>query len=730
MMAKSSTKIKQHDIMDCAAACLASIGAYYGYTLPLARIRQYASTDKRGTSVLGVVEAATKMRFSAKGVRAQPEALKAIPIPAIAHIVVGEGLQHYVVIYKITNAHITIMDPADGEFHKQTWQEFVKLWTGILVIMEPSGDFVFGNEKKSNIQRFLSLLSPHRSVLSQALFGAVIYSVLGLSTSIYVGKIADHVLVDGNRNLLNLMGIAMIIIALFRTLIGIMKSILGLRTGQRIDAALILGYFRHLLYLPQQFFNTMRVGEIVSRVNDAVKIRLFVNNVLLDLLVDAFILLFSVFVMFFYSWLLALVVLASVPLYLVVYLLYNRFNKKCQRRVMEKGAELESHFVESIGAVSTVKQFGVEGYVGVVGETKFVRLLRNTYLSARSSILSGSSVELISSLITIVVLWVGSSLAIEQRLTPGTLMMFYSLIGYVMSPLGALISANQSVQDALIAADRLFQIMDLECDGSDSEEERINLTSQMIGDIEFKDVCFSYGTGKEVLVNVNLVVEKGKVTALVGESGSGKTTLMQLLQKLYKPQCGRIAIGRYDLMRVSDNSLRRYVGAVPQHVDLFEGSLLSNIALGDVEPDIARIEEIVDELGLRKFLNGLPKGYSTLVGEHGMSLSGGERQRIAIARAMYRNPQVLIFDEATASLDSLSEQYVKRTVSRLVNNGTTVLLIAHRLSTVKEADKVVVMKEGKIEEVGTHKTLLEKKGEYWRLWSCQMDVREQRSNVE
>ncbi len=420
---------------------------------------------------------------------------------------------------------------------------------------------------------------------------------------------------------------------------------------------------------------------------------------------------------------------------------------------MEKEAELESHFVESIGAVSTVKQFGVEGYVGVVGETKFVRLLRNTYLSARSSILSGSSVELISSLITIVVLWVGSSLAIEQRLTPGTLMMFYSLIGYVMSPLGALISANQSVQDALIAADRLFQIMDLECDGSDSEEERINLTSQMIGDIEFKDVCFSYGTGKEVLVNVNLVVEKGKVTAkffnknnwigvnlvvekgkvtaLVGESGSGKTTLMQLLQKLYKPQCGRIAIGRYDLMRVSDNSLRRYVGAVPQHVDLFEGSLLSNIALGDVEPDIARIEEIVDELGLRKFLNGLPKGYSTLVGEHGMSLSGGERQRIAIARAMYRNPQVLIFDEATASLDSLSEQYVKRTVSRLVNNGTTVLLIAHRLSTVKEADKVVVMKEGKIEEVGTHKTLLEKKGSIGDCGRVRwMDVREQRSNVE
>ena len=294
MRLRKGIKIKQHDITDCGAACLASVCAYYGLQFPVARIRQYAFTDQKGTNVLGMIEAAAKLGLSAKGVRAEFDALKLVPKPAIAHIVVKRELQHFIVIYKVADTHIVYMDPGDGQMHKMDHEDFLIEWTGVLILMEPEATFKTGNEKTGMTKKFLSLMAPHKSVMLQAVFGALIYSILGISTSIYVGKITDYVLVDRNLNLLNLMGVIMLVLLLLRTFIGAMKSILALKTGQRIDAALILGYYKHLLTLPQQFFDTMRVCEIISRVNDAVKIRNFINNVSLDLLVNVMILLFSV----------------------------------------------------------------------------------------------------------------------------------------------------------------------------------------------------------------------------------------------------------------------------------------------------------------------------------------------------------------------------------------------------------------------------------------------------
>ena len=345
-MQNKGIKIKQQDITDCGAASLASVCAHYGLTFPIARIRQYAFTDKKGTNVLGMIEAAAKLGFEAKGVRAQPEAMKIIPLPAIAHVVVKEVLHHFVVVYGVSDKHITYMDPADGEMHRVAWEAFLKLWTGVLILLEPKDSFVQGNMKTSTPQRFFQLLRPHRRVMAEVLFGAVVCSILGLSTSGYVGKIVDYVLVDENVNLLNLMGVVMLAIILVRIFISTTKSILALKTSQMIDATLILGYYKHILRLPQQFFDTMRVGEIISRVNDAVKIRTFINNVLVDLVVNVLILIFAVGVMFVYSWKLALVTLVSAPLFLVVFFLFNRLNKRYQRKIMETAADLEAQLVE------------------------------------------------------------------------------------------------------------------------------------------------------------------------------------------------------------------------------------------------------------------------------------------------------------------------------------------------------------------------------------------------
>ena len=562
-------------------------------------------------------------------------------------------------------------------------------------------------------------MSPHRKVMSEAFFGALICSILGLSTSIYVGKITDYVLVDGNLNLLRMMSLVMIAILILQVFIGAMKSILALKTGQCIDASLILGYYKHILKLPQQFFDTMRVGEIISRVNDAVKIRTFINDVFLNLVVNVLILIVTVAVMLIYSWKLALVTLSAAPFFFLIFLGFNKLNKKYMRKIMEKSADLESHLVESLNAIITIKRFGLEDFANLKTENRFVRLLKDTYSASFGAILTGNGLNFVSTGITIAVLWVGSTFVIDKSITPGTLMMFYAIIGYVLSPLQSLISSNQQLQDANIAAQRLFQIMDLEQEESDGG--KIELESDMMGDITFEDVAFRYGTRKDVFDGLNLTIHMGEPTAIIGESGSGKTTMMSILQHIYPVNEGRILIGKYDISQISNSSLRKHVGSVPQQIELFQGTVLENIAVGDLNPDVRKVTDLISELGLDDFIKGLPNGVNTYIGEHGASLSGGERQRIAIARALYKEPDIIIFDEATSSLDTMSERYVKRMIAKLASLGKTVISIAHRFSTIKDAKHIILLAKGKVVAEGTHQELLKTSEDYRKLWSDQND---------
>jgi ABC-type bacteriocin transporter len=719
-MSKRIPVVRQHDITDCGAACLHSIADYYGLHIPIARIRQYASTDRKGTNVLGLVEAAERLGFTAKGVRGPFESLARIPKPAIAHVVVKDGtLQHYVVVYGVTGAHVLVMDPGEGRLRKWTHDEFRAAWSGVLVLLVPRDDFRAGNEETSTGRRFWRLVRPHRSVMAQALLGATVYTLLGLSTSIYVQKIVDYVLVDGNRNLLNLMSVLMIALLVVQGFIGAMKSVFTLRTGQRIDGELILGYYKHLMRLPQQFFDTMRVGEIISRVNDAVKIRGFINDVSLDLVVNVLIVAFSFSLMFFYSARLALAMLVVVPLYGLIYHVTNRMNRRTLRLLMERSADLESQLVESLTSVATIKRFGLEWYSNLRTEARFVRLLRSVYTSAMTGITSGTAAELVSRLFTIILLWIGAGMVIDRALTPGELMSCYALVGYLTGPVARLIGMNRTVQDAMIAADRLFEIMDLE---REAAESRMELTPDMIGDIHFRRVSFRYGTRTQVFRDLNLVIPHGRMTAVVGESGSGKSTLLSLLQNLYPLEGGQVAIGDHDILHISNESLRRLVSVVPQQIDLFGGNVIDNIAVGDFEPDMRRLLAICKQLGINEFVEKMPAGYHTHLGENGVTLSGGQRQRIAIARALYRDPEILILDEATSSLDSVSEQFVLQAIQAMKQRGKTVIVIAHRLSTVMNADRIVVLEQGAVVEEGTHGELLGRSGAYYRLWEHQFPL--------
>ncbi len=715
------TTIKQRDITDCGAACLASVAAYYNLSIPVAKIRQIAGTDQKGTNALGMIKAAEKLGFMAKGVKGGTDALPEVPCPAIAHVVIKDVLQHYVVLYAVKGNAVKYMDPADGKLHKTKLSEFGKIWTGVIIILAPGNAFKAINEKVSNFSRFLFLLRPHRMILVQSLMGAMVYTLLGLSTSIYIQKITDYVLVDRNLNLLNLLGIAMVIILLFQLFIGAMKSIFILKTGQMIDLRLILGYYKHLLTLPQRFFDTMRVGEIISRINDAVKIRAFINETAIAIFVNLFIVLFSFLLMFVFSWEMALLVSSVIPLYLILYYITNHLNRTRERKLMEHAAELESQLVESLNSVRTIKEFGLEEYANLKTENKFVKLLRTIYVSGLNSIFTTNGSEFLNKIYTIVVLWVGAGFVIENTITPGELLSFYALLGYFTSPVASLVGMNKSVQNALIAADRLFEIMDLECE---NEDHKMELQPTMVGNIRFSNVNFSYGTRTEVFNKFNLTIEKGKITAIIGESGSGKTTLIALLQKLYPLNDGTITVGDFNIEHFTSVSLRNVIGVVPQKIDLFSGTIIGNIAVGQFQPDIQRVIEICQKLGMLGFIEKLPGGLGAFVGENGTTLSGGQRQRIAIARALYRNPQILFFDEATSSLDSESEFFVQQTIEQLKSNGKTAVLIAHRLSSVVDADKIVVLENGMLLEEGNHQELWNAQGKYYQMWQKQLPVNE------
>jgi ATP-binding cassette subfamily B protein len=709
-------KVKQRDITDCGAACLASVAAWYSVRLPVSRIRQFAGTDRKGTNVLGLIEASAKMGFLAKGVKGEWDSLFKIPKPAIAHLIINGNLTHYVVIIRATDKFIQIMDPEDGNIHKVPHAQFRKVWTGVLILIAPGEKFSVKDEKVSLTNRLWQLIKPNSRILVQSLVGAIIFSVLGLSMSIYVGRLIDQVIPGGNMNLLNLMGIAMVLIILLRLLLGLFQSLFILKTGQRIDASLILGYYQHLLKLPQSFFDNMRTGEIISRISDAVKIRVFINDVSINLILNVFILIVSFVLMFTFFWKLAVIMLVVVPFYFCIYYISNHLNKKVQRKVMERAADLEAQLVESLNSVGTIKRFSLEEYSNFRTENRFVGLLETIYKSGLNSMFSSSSGALVTQLITLIVLWVGAGFVMKTQITPGELLSFYSIVGYYTGPVTSIIGFNRTLQDAKIAADRLFEIFDLEID---DEKDKIELRPEMVNDICFENVKFRYGTRVEVFSSLDIRIHKGEITAVVGESGSGKTTLASLLQNLYPLQDGHIWVGGYDLQHFTNKSLRKVVSVVPQKIDLFAGDVINNIAIGEINPDMGEILAVCEKLGMIKFIESLPNGFKTYIGENGATLSGGQKQRIAIARALYRNPEVLILDEATSSLDSFAESFVQNTLKMLRDEGRTVIVIAHRLSTISLADRIIVLDNGTVIQEGTFSELSAMEGHFRKMWMHQ-----------
>lgn len=713
-MSRKMVCVKQRDVTDCGAACLVSVAASYGVQFSVSKVRQTAGTDKRGTSMLGMVEAATKMGFQAKAVRAGVEVVRQIPLPCIAHVLLENGLQHFVVLYRIKGEHLVYMDPGTGTLVKSRQSAFIKIWTGVLLLLEPSGSISLSNHTISTHKRLYDLLAANRSLLLQGFIGALVYTLLGLSLSIYIQKLVDTILLDGDLGLLNLASIMMIFLLCIQQYTGTFKTILGLQVGQRLDATLITHYLRHLLKLPQFFFDTMRTGEVLSRINDAVMIRNFVSDTVMQIIVNLLILVCSFLLMFFYSVKLALMMLVLLPVYGVLYFLSHKINRYWQRKLMEKGAAMETELVGTLQASTTIKRFGLEEVMMEKNESGLIALLRTVYDTGIRNIALSSVAEFVTRLFTLLILWVGSILVIEKTLTPGTLLSFYSIIGYFTGPVLVLIGSTKSFQEAMIAADRLFEIMELD------PEEALQIGNHQPaykpGDIIFDQVGFRYGTRQTIFHELSFKIAKGSCIGIAGESGSGKSTLLHLLLRLYPLQHGHIYIGDTDIEELHLVELREKIAVVPQETDILSGTILENICLNKLI-DIATVKQLCQQVGLDDFIRSLPDGYHTMLNEQGSGLSGGQKQKIGIVRALYRQPSILLLDEATASLDTISEAAVQNCLTYYKEKGITIIIVAHRLSTLQFCDEVLVLKNGEIIERGTHQWMINQTGYYAAMWN-------------
>jgi len=713
---KKIRAIRQHDQSDCGAACLCSIAGAFGYHLPISRIREFASTDSHGTNVLGLVEAANKMGFIARGVRGPTEALSSAPIPSLAHLEIKHNLFHFVVLTSVGKKYIRFMDPDGGTIKRVPREIFKEQWTGVLVVVAPGPEFQKKNENPRLISRFLKLVRPFRQVLLQSLLGAILYSILGLSTSLFVQKIMDFVLVNRNLNLLNLMGTAMVCLLILRILTSWFKSIYLLKAGHQIDAGLLMGYYRHLLSLPQRFFDTMRTGEVLSRMNDAIKIRVFINHNLIDLIVAVLTIILTLLAMALLSFRLCLLIVSALPIYALVYAIYDRINKRVLRILMEETAGLEAQLVESVQSQETIRAFGWQAWAFNNTSEKLAGVLKVNYKAGIASILSGHAVEFISVLLTILLLWAGAGMVLDGFLSPGELMAFYAMLGYLLGPLKNLGNLNRTFRDALIAADRLFQILDLEHEQNAGSGIRLKHIDK---DIEFSNIRFRYGSRPELFKDLNFSIPYGKLTGIVGRSGSGKSSIAAMLRAEYLPTDGNLMINNCDIRQLDKTSLRRKIGIVPQQIKLFSGSILENITPGEQEPDTEKLLGIASQTGLIQLINKLPDGFQTMIGENGLGLSGGERQRIAFCRALYHDPEILILDEATSALDPVSEAEFLDLLEKLRRGSMTLIIISHMLGLVKDADHIVLIGEGKALAAGRHEELIESNKTYRTLWSVQ-----------
>lgn len=710
--------VLQKDEKDCGPACILTVAKQYNSNFSIAKLRQISGTDRNGTNLVGMIKGLDYLGFDSKAVKVEDKKIdNSVSFPIIAHIQSKNNFLHYVVVHDVSNKRIIISDPESG-IKKLSHKEFSEIWTGILLLIEPKKDFQKRNEKDNSLSRFFYVLKNQKSLLFNIFLASILYTVLGIVTSFSSKFLIDYILKDKLMTTLTVMVVGMVILEIIQMLLSIFRGYLLIFLGQRIDIAILLGYYNHVIKLPMNFFSTRKTGEITSRFSDADNINDAVAETVLTLMLDVITAVTGGIIVYIQNQYLFFVSIVILLLYVVIVFSFKEILKKINNDVLENNSQLTSFIIQSINGIETIKAYNLEKNIQDETEFKYLKVIKSSFKRSKIynllTFLSGV-VELIGNTL---IMWVGAIQVINGKLTLGEMMVFNTLLGYFTNPVKNLISLQPTIQTATVSADRLGEIIDLDIEQSDEKMIPQNLK----GDIEIKGLNFRYGTRELILKNINMEIKQGEKIALVGESGSGKTTLAKLILKFYDFEKGDININNFNLKDIDNTFLRNKISYISQDMFLFNKTIKENLMLSD-EIEIDDVIELSKKVNAYEFINELPQRFDYMIEENGTNLSTGQKQRLSILRALLKKPDILIMDEATSNLDSITESAIQKTLNNPEFNMTTII-IAHRLSTIRLCDRIYVLDKGEIIEAGTHEELLELKNKYYTLWKEQGNIHE------
>ena len=699
-------------VTDTGLICLLILARFYDLPADGSQLRHQFAQLGQVLSDTDLLRAAKYLGLNAGVLTANWNKLGGIPLPALAKRTDGR----YVVLAKIEGDKALIQDPVEARPLVLSREQFESAWSGQLLLFTKRANLRL-QDLKFDFTWFIPAIVKYRKFLGEVLVASFFLQLFALLTPLFMQVVIDKVLVHKGFTTLYVLAVGMIALALFDAILGGLRTYLFSHTSNRIDVGLGAQLFRHVLALPLAYFEARRVGDTVARVRELEHIRQFLTSHSVTVVLDLLFTVVFLAVMWFYSPILTLVVMGSLPLYALLSVVITPAIRARLHEKFNRGAENQSFLVEAISGIQTVKALAVEPPLLRKWEEQLAGYVRASFRATSVMTVAGQTATCIQKVTIVAVLWVGAYRVIAGDLTIGQLIAFNMLSAQVTGPLLRLVNLWQELQQVGISVQRLGDILNTQPEPS-YNPNRTTLP-QVNGHIVFEDVTFRYRPdATEVLRKVSFTVAPGQVIGLVGRSGSGKSTMAKLIQRLYVPERGRILVDGVDLAQVDPAWLRRQVGVVLQENFLFNCSVRDNIALTDPGLAMEQVIRAAKLAGAHEFILELPEGYDTMVGEHGCSLSGGQRQRIAIARALVANPRILIFDEATSALDYESEAVIQQNMAQ-ISQGRTVFIIAHRLSTVRPAHQIYVVEKGEIVEQGSHEELLRVKGFYARLQSHQ-----------
>lgn len=698
--------MRQSTPHDCGPACLVTVASRWNKVASVDQVARWAGTTSAGTSLLGMQTAARQLGLDVQVVKGDLETLKNPPTPFIAHL----KSSHYVVVLKAGKGPVEVFDPLHG---KATWprSKFGELWSGYTLFVQRGSPFRV--VATGALRRFLPLLRPHVPSLVVVGVASLLLVFFGILNSFYFRFLIDEVLPSQAEVTLHVLSVGVLVLTTLTVLLEAVRKHLVLHFSQKIDVTLVFGYLKHVLDLPLGFFERLRSGDLLARLDDIQRIRSALADVSVSLVMDTLMVAAVGTVLFLQAPLLFWVAVGfGLVSSLLVWVFAGYFHEK-QRQLMTDRSTIQSYLIEAFAGFGTVKALNAAGLVHDEFEKRQMDSVWTYHKLTVTQNTQGLLVSFIDGVGGNVLYWVGCVFILAGQFTLGQLISFNVLLAHFLNPFKRLLKLQPNLQGAALAAARLNEILDL---GPEVADRKWLRPDRFVGRLEFRDVQFGYVPDRPVLRGLSLTIEPGERIGFVGASGCGKTTLLKLVLQFYQPAQGEVRIDGLPLADVDPRHWRSRLGYVPQDVFLFSGTIAENIGLGHPGACLETIVEAARQAGAHEFILALPDRYETRLNERATILSGGERQRLILARALVGDHDLLLFDEATSHLDAVSEALLQATLDGLRTRGKTTLVVAHRLATVTSCDRIVVLDRGRIVETGNHPQLVAAGGRYARLW--------------